>query len=82
VAAEFFSEQITINLVVTNCFNCGLNFKFGDLIEIDHINPKSRGGMNNYENIPALHRHCHDEKTANDGSNGIPDKEPSHSGAG
>jgi RNA-directed DNA polymerase len=60
------------------CNHCGLNFKYGDLIEIDHINPKSRGGKNNYGNLQALHRHCHDEKTANDGSLGILDQELSH----
>ncbi|HEY9893468.1 MAG TPA: HNH endonuclease, partial [Candidatus Sericytochromatia bacterium] len=31
---------------------------------------KSQGGKNEYKNIQLLHRHCHDEKTANDGSSG------------
>jgi RNA-directed DNA polymerase len=60
------------------CNHCGLNFKYGDLIEIDHINPKSKGGKNHYDNLQALHRHCHDIKTANDGSNGTHNKEPNH----
>ncbi|MCL6749631.1 HNH endonuclease, partial [Nostoc sp. CCCryo 231-06] len=38
--------------------------------EIDHIIPKSKGGKNEYKNIQLLHRHCHDEKTARDGSLG------------
>jgi len=48
------------------------------LIEIDQSNPKSKGGKNNYGNLQALHRHCHDQKTATDGSNGTHDIEPSH----
>jgi len=60
------------------CNHCGLTFKYGDLIEIDHINPKSKGGKNHYDNLQALHRHCHELKTANDGSNGTYDKEPNH----
>ncbi|HEY9872575.1 MAG TPA: HNH endonuclease signature motif containing protein, partial [Candidatus Obscuribacterales bacterium] len=39
-------------------------------MEIDHIIPKSQGGKNVMKNIQLLHRHCHDEKTANDGSYG------------
>jgi len=59
------------------CNHGGLNFKYGDVIEIDQINPKSKGGNNKYDNLQALHRHCHDEKTACDGSLGIHDNEPS-----
>lgn len=33
-----------------------------DLIEIDHITSKSRGGKNNYSNLQVIHRHCHDQK--------------------
>jgi RNA-directed DNA polymerase len=50
------------------CAYCGLFFKEGDVIEIDHIIPKSKGGKNEYKNWQLLHRHCHDEKTRNDGS--------------
>ncbi|MDY7012313.1 MAG: group II intron reverse transcriptase/maturase [Cyanobacteriota bacterium] len=48
------------------CAQCGLFFKDGDLMEIDHILPRSKGGKNNYKNLQLLHRHCHDEKTAQD----------------
>lgn len=48
------------------CTRCGLFFKDGDLMEIDHIIPRSKGGLNNYKNLQLLHRHCHDEKTAQD----------------
>ncbi|WPF88566.1 group II intron reverse transcriptase/maturase [Cyanobacterium aponinum AL20118] len=50
------------------CNHCGLNFTSNDLIEIDHIIPKSKGGKDLYKNLQALHKHCHDEKTARDGS--------------
>jgi RNA-directed DNA polymerase len=50
------------------CNHCGLNFKQGDLIETDHIIPKSKGGKDKLENRQLLHRHCHDVKTATDGS--------------
>lgn len=48
------------------CKHCGLSFKDGDLLEIDHIIPKSQGGKDVYKNLQVLHRHCHDEKTNND----------------
>ena len=52
------------------CTLCGHFFKDEDLMEIDHITPKSLGGNNSYNNLQLLHRHCHDEKTASDGSLG------------
>ncbi|BAY14126.1 RNA-directed DNA polymerase (plasmid) [Calothrix sp. NIES-2098] len=52
------------------CAHCGLYFREDDLIEVDHIIPKSLGGLDRYSNLQALHRHCHDRKTANDGSRG------------
>jgi RNA-directed DNA polymerase len=50
------------------CTHCNLYFKNGDLMETDHITPKSLGGKNSLKNLQLLHRHCHDEKTAIDGS--------------
>lgn len=52
------------------CLHCGHFFLDEDLMEIDHILPKSLGGKNEYNNLQLLHRHCHDHKTANDGSLG------------
>ncbi|MFO7144897.1 RNA-dependent DNA polymerase, partial [Arthrospira sp. PCC 8006] len=45
---------------------CGQFFTPSDLIEIDHIVPRSQGGKDDYKNIQLLHRHCHDDKTALD----------------
>ncbi len=54
------------------CNLCGLYFKDGDVIELDHIIPKSKGGKDEYKNWQLLHRHCHDEKTSMDGSSDKP----------
>lgn len=48
------------------CNWCGLYFRDGDLIEVDHIVPKEFGGIDAMHNLQALHRHCHDSKTAED----------------
>ncbi|WP_365670747.1 group II intron reverse transcriptase/maturase [Okeania sp. SIO3I5] len=46
------------------CAFCGLTFSPSDLMEVDHIKPRSKGGDNTYKNKQLLHRHCHDTKTA------------------
>jgi RNA-directed DNA polymerase len=43
-----------------------LYFKPEDVMEVDHILPKSQGGKSDYSNLQLLHRHCHDTKTASD----------------
>ncbi|MGI2908733.1 HNH endonuclease [Tolypothrix sp. VBCCA 56010] len=48
------------------CPYCRLYFKEGDVLEIDHIIPRSQGRKDEYKNFQLLHRHCHDEKTALD----------------
>ena len=50
------------------CPHCGLYFTSTDIVEVDHIKPKSLGGKDTYDNLQLLHKHCHDIKTANDGS--------------
>lgn len=50
------------------CPHCGLYFRETDVMEVDHIIPKSKGRKDEYKNLQLLHRHCHDEKTARDGS--------------
>jgi len=50
------------------CPHCGLYFTNTDIVEVDHIKPISLGGKNTYDNLQLLHRHCHDIKTATDGS--------------
>jgi RNA-directed DNA polymerase len=52
------------------CALCDLHFTEQSVMDIDHIIPKSKGGKNEYKNMQLLHRHCHDKKTASDGSLG------------
>ncbi|MFM6399078.1 MAG: HNH endonuclease, partial [Planktothrix sp.] len=51
------------------CNFCGQYFTPEDIVEIDPILPATLGGKNEYNNLQLLHRHCHDTKTATDGSN-------------
>jgi RNA-directed DNA polymerase len=50
------------------CTHCGLFFTDTDIVEVDHKVPKSLGGKDTYDNLQLLHKHCHDTKTASDGS--------------
>ncbi|MHC5774537.1 group II intron reverse transcriptase [Nostoc sp.] len=52
------------------CTHCEMFFRENDVLEVDHKIPKSQGGKDIYDNLQLLHRHCHDTKTANDGSPG------------
>ncbi|HEY9691705.1 MAG TPA: group II intron reverse transcriptase/maturase [Oculatellaceae cyanobacterium] len=52
------------------CAHCKLHFSEESVMEVDHIIPRSKGGKNEYKNLQLLHRHCHDKKTASDGSLG------------
>ena len=57
------------------CRWCELLFQDTDVIEIDHITPKSEGGGEELRNKFLLHRHCHDERHAKR-VKGISDKDP------
>ncbi len=48
------------------CPRCGLYFQDGDILEIDHAIPTALGGKDDISNQWVYHRHCHDEKTAED----------------
>ena len=48
------------------CPRCGLYFREGDLLEVDHSIPTALGGKDVRSNKWVYHRHCHDEKTAED----------------
>ena len=47
------------------CRYCGLFFQHDDRIEVDHINGDRRDSR--YANLQALHGHCHDAKTREQG---------------
>jgi len=48
------------------CTHCGQYFTTEDVMEVDHIIPKAKGGKNKMNNYQLLHGHCHDEKTRED----------------
>jgi RNA-directed DNA polymerase len=55
------------------CRWCGLYFRDGDHIEIDHSLPTSMGGGEELSNKFALHQHCHDQRHANHEAEGVND---------
>lgn len=57
------------------CARCGLYIKDEDVVEVDHIIPRSEGGKDHYKNLQLLHRHCHHQKTAEDRQRQIKNKE-------
>ncbi len=48
------------------CTICKLSFTSQDILEVDHIRPRSQGGNDTYKNLQLLHRHCHDKKSRQD----------------
>jgi hypothetical protein len=48
------------------CTECKLHFTSEDVVEVDHIIPRSHGGNDKRSNKQLLHGHCHDAKTARD----------------
>ena len=48
------------------CPKCGLYFRDGDHLEVDHVLPTAMGGKDTLGNKMVYHRHCHDVKTAED----------------
>jgi RNA-directed DNA polymerase len=50
------------------CQECGLHFPEWDALEVDQRIPRALGGKDEWKNLQLLHRHCHDKKTASDGS--------------
>lgn len=53
------------------CNYCGQYFKSDDVMEVDHITPRSKNGTHTYSNLQLLHGHCHDSKTKTDIKNPI-----------
>nr|YP_010987485.1 putative reverse transcriptase intron maturase and HNH endonuclease [Hydrocytium acuminatum]WOR09530.1 putative reverse transcriptase intron maturase and HNH endonuclease [Hydrocytium acuminatum] len=67
----FFTKRIKqlLKSQKGNCKWCNLLFTDEDVMEVDHIIPRSLGGKDIITNLQLLHRHCHDEKSTTDGSN-------------
>ena len=45
------------------CNACKKGFIPGDFMEVDHILPRTSGGLDHYNNLQLLHRQCHVTKT-------------------
>lgn len=63
------ADKVTATLLKRQkgkCTHCGLFFRDEDVMEVDHVIPKSKGGKSKYDNLQLLHRHCHDQKTVMD----------------
>ena len=45
------------------CTACERKFTIDDIMEVDHIIPRSKGGLDQYNNLQLLHRQCHVMKT-------------------
>nr|AAQ84048.1 maturase [Euglena myxocylindracea] len=58
--------KILITMQKGKCNWCKTLFTYDDIMEIDHIIPKAKGGSNDFFNLQLLHRHCHDIKTSFD----------------
>jgi RNA-directed DNA polymerase len=48
------------------CAICRRYFLPNDVIEVDHILPRNKGGKDVYANLQLLHKYCHIKKTASD----------------
>jgi RNA-directed DNA polymerase len=48
------------------CKWCKTQFTYEDILEVDHVIPKAKGGKDELSNLQVLHRHCHDTKTSSD----------------
>jgi RNA-directed DNA polymerase len=51
------------------CAICKVQFEEKDIMEIDHIIPKKKGGPNTYTNLQLLHKTCHNNKTLSERNN-------------
>lgn len=60
------TKQTLLKKQKGKCTHCGLHFHPEDITEVDHRIPKKEKGKNALSNYDLLHKHCHDEKTAND----------------
>ncbi len=58
--------QKLLKLQNGKCKWCNLEFRYEDIMEVDHIKPRKEGGKDVYKNLQLLHGHCHDTKTLKD----------------
>jgi RNA-directed DNA polymerase len=68
---SIYSTRVKNLLIKQNgkCNYCKNLFTVTDIIEVDHIIPKYKGGKDNYNNLQLLHAYCHKSKTKLDKDN-------------
>ena len=69
-----FSHSISklIQRQYGRCAICQQAFLPMDIIEKDHIVPRAQGGSDRFNNLQALHKHCHVQKSRQDSVNYSP----------
>jgi RNA-directed DNA polymerase len=55
-------SQILFRRQKGRCALCDLLFEHEEIMEVDHIIPRAKGGKNTYGNLRLVHGHCHDQK--------------------
>jgi len=55
-------QGILLKRCLGKCIYCGLDFRDGDILEVDHHIPLHLGGKDTLDNKNILHRHCHDQR--------------------
>jgi RNA-directed DNA polymerase len=58
------TKGILLHMQDARCWRCGLVFQEGDVMEVHHIIPRSKGGSEALSNKRLLHLHCHDAQHA------------------
>ena len=63
------SKAVLLHRQHGRCAHCGQLFiRVDEVVEYDHILPRALGGGDRLHNRQLVHAHCHDQKTAEDGS--------------
>jgi len=63
------SKAVLLHRQHGRCAHCGQLFiRVDEVAEYDHILPRALGGVDRLHNRQLVHAHCHDQKTAEDGS--------------
>jgi len=65
---NIYNTRVTILLKAQQgkCKWCNAQFVYDDVLEVDHIIPRAKGGKDIYTNLQLLHGHCHDQKSRMD----------------
>ncbi|MCL2933904.1 MAG: reverse transcriptase N-terminal domain-containing protein [Trichodesmium sp. MAG_R03] len=70
-------KSVELPIKVTNllkkqkgkCTECAQDFTNGEMMEVNYIIPRHKGGKDEYKNCQLLHKYCHNVKTNRDSAN-------------